>query len=669
MFRKSFSFPTAFIILLFLFFSVQFSWGQSDTFKTTETIEPFILKGKIVSLSGTVKFRNTETIIWKNLKLGQELFKNDVIQTEEDGQVAIEFTNGNFLSLKENSRVTISELSVNPKTKKYDMVFDVIEAKLKAEANDHENLERFEVHTLTAVAGVRGTIFFINATQRFTDIFVERGRVSLADAQFSNERDVQAGFAVTADDNGEISEPAIPDPEQMQEFQSFLEPTAREFSSPPLEEQDVSSTEDTEPSMMDESFFQDDSSFLSDFEDTQEEFDEAQLEFFFDILSSQEADKTDYIDNPPDPTGSGSADSDDDGIINSADTDDDNDFLIDTEELSNNTDPLEMDTDSDGLTDWEELRLQSTDPLDSDSDNDTVTDVNDADPNDAAITESRSTGRTYLYNKIDSIPGLHSEISSMLAESGSRQRDYAMDRISDAQIHKVLKDRNNNWVRVEEYVFRPTTSQIDILTLNSRSSAQISSLYFSTIFNTAMNDLTSQEIKDLPWARYLTTGNLTYGATAPAYYPTQMNVKLVSSTNSIEERRTLGSPVFGGPWGQAITSSQLSVDGGAFNNFSTINLISSNPAAFDYNYGSIIDFFVYVVNDTTGALAGGSYSYDSLWSVLGTNLSGHQSIPNGHHLEIYASYNAGPQFINVLYLPMDELLWRGDTNWPQELTW
>jgi hypothetical protein len=664
-------------LLLFPLSSINPAWSQNvQAEKTSPITEPFVLKGTVASLSGSVKFRNEKTVLWQDLKLGQELLKGDHVRTERNGQVSIEFTNGNFLALKKNSAITITELNSDPSTGKYDMVFETIKAKIKAEANDHANLNTFEIHTPTAVAGVRGTIFFVNSTERFTDIFVERGLVNFKNDGFKGERQVPTGFTVTADETGEISEPALAEPEQMQEFQGFLEPAVRQFAPiadgsqpppppPPPPDGTAPLADGTQPPPPPGGF----NSFVQNFQQNQQQFQQNQQMFFFDRQQSQEANKTEYISNPPPPTGSNSGDNDNDGIINSADTDDDNDFLLDTQETSFNTNPLNLDTDLDGITDWEEVRVQGTDPLDTDSDNDSIDDRLDAFPNDSAIfLESRAPIRTFRYNKIDAISGLRSEISSMLADSGSRQRDYIMDRVSDAQLHKVLKDRNNNWVRVEEYIFRPTSTQIDLLTLTYRTSAQLSSLYFSTIFNTSLNSLTSQQIKNLPWASYLSTTTPTYGATAPAYYPTQMNVKIASSTNSVEEKRTLSAPSFGGSWGQGIASNQMSVDGGAFNNFSTVNLISGNPAAFDYNYGSLVDFFVYVVNSSTGALAGGSYSYDSLWSVLGTNLSGHTSIPDGHHLEIHASYS-GPTSINIIYLPMDDLLWRGDTNWAQELSW
>lgn len=54
--------------------------------------------------------------------------------------------------------------------------------------------------------------------------------------------------------------------------------------------------------------------------------------------------------------------------------DSDGDGLLDTEEAEYNTDPLKVDTDLDGLTDRQEVRVHMTDPLAKDTDKDGFTD-------------------------------------------------------------------------------------------------------------------------------------------------------------------------------------------------------------------------------------------------------------------------------------------------------
>jgi hypothetical protein len=78
-----------------------------------------------------------------------------------------------------------------------------------------------------------------------------------------------------------------------------------------------------------------------------------------------------------------SPDTDNDGTKNNCDTDDDNDGLSDTDEITKGTDPLKPDTDGDGLTDGTEA-TKGTDPLKLDTDGDGINDgtevANGSDP-------------------------------------------------------------------------------------------------------------------------------------------------------------------------------------------------------------------------------------------------------------------------------------------------
>jgi len=75
----------------------------------------------------------------------------------------------------------------------------------------------------------------------------------------------------------------------------------------------------------------------------------------------------DLIDHP-------TLDTDGDGLNNSADSDDDNDNIPDTEEIVLGTDPLKSDTDGDGLSDGVEYFTTSTSPVNGDTDNDGIRD-------------------------------------------------------------------------------------------------------------------------------------------------------------------------------------------------------------------------------------------------------------------------------------------------------
>lgn len=86
-------------------------------------------------------------------------------------------------------------------------------------------------------------------------------------------------------------------------------------------------------------------------------------------------------------------DTDFDGIPDSADYDDDDDGLLDTTEIAIGTDPLLIDSDDDGLTDYEEHVVIGTDPKKQDTDGDGAADGFDTFPlNPAASVDTDGDG-------------------------------------------------------------------------------------------------------------------------------------------------------------------------------------------------------------------------------------------------------------------------------------
>ncbi|MGE5280491.1 MAG: FecR domain-containing protein [Deltaproteobacteria bacterium] len=592
--------------------------------------------GKIAALSGSVKVRRVKALFWENAEAGQQVAQGDSVRTGKDGQAKIAFGDGNFLFVKKNSVVIIDALARDEASGKYDAAVKATKARLKLQIDNKESLHSFEIRTPVVVCGVRGTILYVNARPGFADVFVERGDAFVRSPISGEERELPAGLATQTDRLGQIADPLPPPPEQLAEMQEGWEPlppppppggTMTDGTAPPPPGGTTTQTAPPPP----EGTTTDTTLLLSPINladvappPNQQQYD------LLDRTLTQQSTLTDYISNPP-------------------------------------SDPLALDSDNDGLTDWEELKMQMTNPLVTDTDADGNADLNDAFPNDPGIyLESRQTIRDARYDKMATIAGLRAEITSMLADGYERQHDYLMDKISDAQMQKVMKDHAGNWVRLEQYVFRPTPNTIEVAALTYRTSNQLTYFHWETTFNTSLTGLSSQQIKNLPWEKYLNAVP-SYGATAPALYPTKMEVDFENGSNGqiMTDRRTFYAPAFGGSWTQS-TSEDVSFNLSAFYAVSLGGSTAGNPASFQYTSGGGNALFnVYVISDA-GSLAGGPYTFDTFWTVLACNLPGFTSVGNST-VEIAVTF--GGNTWSYLYLPIRGLLWRGSTEWQEQLTW
>ncbi len=631
------------------------------------------LTGTATAVSGAALIRKVKTFEWRAIVDQESIVLGDHIRTGADGQVKIEFSNGNNLFIKPDSDLSVGDLRIDPKSGKYVSVFEVIKASIKAEVNNHADLKKFEVKTPTATVGVRGTILYVNAALDFTRVFVERGMALLHNDRSGEERQINPGFVAQSDEHGEVSQPAEAPPEMQQEFQANWEPGSMPPNpadqsgeggpgqpgegapKPPGEGEEAP----PKPPLMPPT-----NSFLPplDIYQQQNNFTQAQRDAFRDRQLSQEANKTEYIS-----TGSTlPGDNDGDGIPNNIDPDDDNDFLPDNEEINlTHTSVLNRDSDNDGLTDWDEARIQHSSPLSPDSDSDGVSDLVDVFPNLNSLTGSRAAIRTKRYDQVATISGLRSEITAMLSDTAERQKDFLMDRISDAQTHKVLKDHSGNWVRTEEYVFRPTPQAVDVQVISySPAAGGWTSMLWSTNFANSLSGLTSPQIRDLPWEKFL-SATPNYGTTFPSNYPTQMTVLFEhqGSPDSFKDIRGFGSPTFSSFWTQGVTQG-MSVNGGTVTGY-TVNPGTPNSNPYSFNYTSTVYFDIYVIDDNANLQ--GTRTYTDLFSVLGTNLPGFNAIGN-NNVDIRISFNSHAW--DVIYVPIRSLTWRGTADWVTDpLNW
>ena len=103
---------------------------------------------------------------------GLDLFENDTVVTLADGHVAFRLADGSFVTLAQDSRMTISKSVYSPEKTTRTTFIDMIKGKSRFVVKSFVEARRseFKVKTATSVAGVRGSDFIISATESTTEI-------------------------------------------------------------------------------------------------------------------------------------------------------------------------------------------------------------------------------------------------------------------------------------------------------------------------------------------------------------------------------------------------------------------------------------------------------------------------------------------------------------------
>lgn len=107
-------------------------------------------------------------------KVGDDVWWNDQVRTEPRGRVRMVLTDGSILNLGSDSRLQIVQHDAQSQQTQLEMRYGRLRAQVvKLSRPD----SRFEIRTNTAVCGVLGTDFYIEATEKSTRVVVFQGVV------------------------------------------------------------------------------------------------------------------------------------------------------------------------------------------------------------------------------------------------------------------------------------------------------------------------------------------------------------------------------------------------------------------------------------------------------------------------------------------------------------
>jgi len=151
--------------------------------------------GKFSYVEGRVDILRGGSLRAIPVKIGDPVNINDVVRTKSNSKAKISFTDGNTVMLAERTRIDIDKYVTDVGKDK--RIIKLSRGKLRSvvgffrktlfkikKVSAHIGTNHYEVHTPTAVSGVRGTDFLVSHTRNVTGVFVRKGNVYIYNHDF-----------------------------------------------------------------------------------------------------------------------------------------------------------------------------------------------------------------------------------------------------------------------------------------------------------------------------------------------------------------------------------------------------------------------------------------------------------------------------------------------------
>ena len=189
------------IFTLFIFSSPVFAKNAGVVTMLKGPVEVFVDPSDVAKNSSKqVKFEDKFYTI-KAAKIGMKLKFEDVLKTGTQSKVKVNFMNGDAMMVGPGTAYSLDlhKGTLGNEKKKEGQVLNLIYGKVRAVISKTGPRNDLKVKTRSAVAGVRGTDFYIayNPTQSITRVDVLRGKVAVSEMSNVESKMVQRGFSLT----------------------------------------------------------------------------------------------------------------------------------------------------------------------------------------------------------------------------------------------------------------------------------------------------------------------------------------------------------------------------------------------------------------------------------------------------------------------------------------
>ncbi len=169
--------------------------------------------GDIIQMKATVTKLEGEALITASgaamahpAKAGEILGTGDKIETK-NGKMELTLTNNNVINLGPDSKLILTNLTLNYKTNEYENLMTCDYGEVRAKVEKLKGKSKFQVKTPTAICGVRGTTFYMVVSPTGeTRVFVADGTVDMTDPNTGNTFVVVADMAALSSVDGTLTE-------------------------------------------------------------------------------------------------------------------------------------------------------------------------------------------------------------------------------------------------------------------------------------------------------------------------------------------------------------------------------------------------------------------------------------------------------------------------------
>ena len=162
------------------------AWGQSDSAHPSAVIDAKPI-GKVLTATGTVHIEHAAAIIVEaklptgdvgQTKVGDLVYRGDVIQTGVDGALGITFADGSSFNVSRNARMEVDEFVYDPKGNSNSSFISLTKGTFTFIAGEVAHSGDMKVDTPVGTMGIRGTAprveILDDGTTKFTTLVEQK---------------------------------------------------------------------------------------------------------------------------------------------------------------------------------------------------------------------------------------------------------------------------------------------------------------------------------------------------------------------------------------------------------------------------------------------------------------------------------------------------------------